>query len=324
MTPADGATFGVWRTPCEPVPRLAERLGLGPGDLWVKRDDLLTVGAGGNKLRKLEHLCDAAREESATALVACGAAQSNFCRLTAAVGPRVSLKVVLVLRGDSTGSGTGNLSLDALFGAEVRWAAADADAIHLEGLAHDVASELVGRGEHPYVLPFGGSNALAARGYVTAGEEITEEIGAVDHVVVAVGSGATMAGLVAALGAERVLGVDVGAVPNAGLRVTNILEQLEVRMPSAERGAWLRLDRSQIGPGYGAMTDAAREAMFNAGQTEGLILDPVYTAKAFAGLTAAVRSGEIKRGERTVFVHTGGLPGLYGHPFAAELATAID
>ena len=123
-----------------------------------------------------------------------------------------------------------------------------------------------------------------------------------------------MAGLVAGLGAARVLGVDAGAVADPEDRVGAMVAELGADASS------LRLDREAVGPGYQQLTDGARRAIADAGRDAGLILDPVYTAKAFAGLTAAVERGEIRPGQRTVFVHTGGLPGLFGHPLAAELA----
>jgi L-cysteate sulfo-lyase len=139
------------------------------------------------------------------------------------------------------------------------------------------------------------------------------------HVVVAVGSGGTMAGLVAGLGAGRVLGVDTGAVPDPVERVTDLVTAL------GGDAAGLRLRRDQVGGGYGARTDAAVSALRTAARTEGLLLDPVNTAKAMAGLAAAVADGSIRPGEPTAFVHTGGLPGLFGHPVAAELAAgALD
>jgi L-cysteate sulfo-lyase len=318
--------LGVWRTPLEPAPRLAERIGLGAGDLWVKRDDWLGFGGGGNKVRKLELLCAAAIEQGATTLVTSGAAQSNYARLTAAAARRLGLGVVLVLvpegagegAGAGTGARTGNLALDGLFGAEIRWA----EWARLDEVAATVVEELRARGERPALLPYGGSNATGARGYLACAGELAEQAPDARHVVVAVGSGGTMAGLVAGLGAERVLGVNAGAVPDAAVRVAAMVSEL------AEASGWprpvghaeLRLCDEQIGGGYEQLTDSARRAMREAGRHEGLILDPVYTGKAMAGLAAAVETGEIGRGQRTVFVHTGGLPGLFGHPFASELA----
>ena len=130
------------------------------------------------------------------------------------------------------------------------------------------------------------------------------------HVVVAVGSGGTMAGLVRALGPQTVLGVDTGATPDARERVSGMVDDQD---PDA-----LRIRDDQVGPGYGVLTDEARAAMTDAARHEGLILDPVYTAKALAGLAAAVKDGDVRPGERTVFLHTGGLPGLFGHSIVEE------
>jgi L-cysteate sulfo-lyase len=156
--------LGVWRTPVERAPRLAARIGLRPDDLWVKRDDWLGLGGGGNKLRKLEFLCAHALEElGATVLVTGGASQSNYCRLTAASARRLGLGVVLVLAGDGAAGASGNLTLDGLFQADVRWAG-EVTADALDDMVATVADELRSRAERPAVLPFGGSNALAARG----------------------------------------------------------------------------------------------------------------------------------------------------------------
>lgn len=139
--------------------------------------------------------------------------------------------------------------------------------------------------------------------------------------VVAVGSGATMAGLLAGLSAERVLGVDAGAVPDAEMRVRAIADELIASESVLPRLAGkLRFSGEQVGGGYEQLSAEALQAMRDAARCEGLVLDPVYTAKAMAGVVTAVRSGEIKPGERTIFVHTGGLPGLFGHPVAEQLA----
>ncbi|HVW16802.1 MAG TPA: pyridoxal-phosphate dependent enzyme [Solirubrobacteraceae bacterium] len=307
--------LGVWRTPVEPAPRLAEAIGLEPGDLWLKRDDYLAAGGGGSKLRKLVHLLDVAREEDATVVVACGAAQSNFARLAAASARRLGMEAVLLLRGDGPGREIGNVSLAGLFGADVRWVG-DVGLAELDELAEVVGNALRTKGERPYVLPYGGSDVLGARGYVDCAEELREQAPKLEHVVVPVGSGGTMAGLVAGLGTAKVLGIEVGAVQDAGHRIAKLAGQMgEPATPSS-----LRLRAEQIGQGYGAMTAAARRAMLLAAHTAGLILDPVYGAKAMAGLMAAVKDGAIQAGERTVFVCTGGLPGLLGHSAAYELS----
>ena len=312
--------LGVWRTPLEPAPRLAERIGLQSGDLWVKRDDWLGLGGGGNKVRKLEFLCAQAIEQGARTLVTTGAAQSNYARLTAAAARRLGMDVVLVLEGDGSGTSTGNLTLDGLLGAEIHWAGPCARS-ELDDLAKEIAEELRASGRQPALMPYGGSNALGARGYLECAEELAEQAPDARHVIVAVGSGATMAGLLAGLGAERVLGVDAGAVPDAEMRVRAIADELIASESTLHRlSGSLRFSGEQVGAGYEQLTDEALQAMRDAARCEGLVLDPVYTAKAMAGLVAAVGSGEISPGERTVFVHTGGLPGLFGHPVAEQLA----
>jgi L-cysteate sulfo-lyase len=301
-----------WPTPLDRAPRLAAALGLGADDLWIKRDDLTDLG-GGNKVRKLEHLVAEALAADATVLVASGGAQSNHARMTAAAAARVGLRAVLVLGGTALAGRPGNLALDELLGAEI--VLADGlSGVQLDDRVGEVADRLRGQGEVPAVLPFGGSSAVGARGYVACAAELEEQAPDAAHVVVAVGSGGTMAGLVAGLGQERVLGIDTGATTDPVERVAAIVTELGGR---ANR---LRLDRDQVGDGYGRLTPAAASAMRTAARTEGLLLDPVYTGKALAGLAAAAAEGIVRPGERTVFVHTGGLPGLFGHPYAAELA----
>jgi L-cysteate sulfo-lyase len=286
--------LGVWRTPVEHAPRLAERVGLRPDDLWVKRDDWLGFGGGGNKLR---------------------------CRLTAASARRLDLGVVLVLEGDGPAGATGNLALDGRFQADVRWAG-DIAGSALEDAVSAVAGELRAHRERPATLPFGGSNALAARGYFACAAELEEQAPEAKHVVVAVGSGATMAGLVAGLGAGRVLGFDSGAVPDAPARVAAMVDELASvglsrPSPMISRCAWTTA-RLDLAMRQSPTRRAARSTM--PGVPKGSSLNLCKTAKALAGLTAAVERDEIRPGERTVFVHTGGLPGLFGHSLAVELA----
>ncbi|MEU1043496.1 pyridoxal-phosphate dependent enzyme [Streptomyces sp. NPDC005907] len=326
MTVSDGGSataprvlLGTWPTPLEAAPRLSAHLGLRPGDLWLKRDDLSGLGGGGNKVRKLEFSCGQALNRGATVLVASGGAQSNYARLAAAAGRRLGLKVVLVLRGNGPRGRTGNLSLDGLLGARVVWAG-DVDAAGLDLAVAATAEELTEQGERVEVLPFGGSDRNGALGYLEGGRELHDQLPDVEHVVVAGGSGGTMAGLVAALGAERVLGVDVGAVADLPARVAALVGAVSDGRTEASA---LRLRRDQAGAGYGILTPAASSALEAAAVCEGVILDPVYTAKALAGLAAAVADGDIRPGRRTVFVHTGGLPGLFGHEVAGELAARV-
>ncbi|MBQ1089291.1 D-cysteine desulfhydrase family protein [Streptomyces sp. B93] len=310
--------LGTWPTPLEPLPRLARHLGLGADDLWIKRDDLTGTGGGGNKIRKLEWLCAAALAEGATHLVTTGAPQSNHARLTAAAGARLGLRTVLVLAGTPGGAAPGNLALDALFDATVVWAG-DVRAEALAAAAADVAAGLRAEGAVPALIPFGGSSALGARGYTACAQELLTQAPDLDTVVVAVGSGGTMAGLVHTLGADRVLGVHCGAVTDPAGVVTALLSGLSGTAPAPER---LRLRLDQVGEGYGALTEPVVAALNRTARTEGIVLDPVYTGRAMAGLIAAVEDGHITRGRRTVFLHTGGLPGLFGHRAALEEAAS--
>ncbi|WP_405865079.1 MULTISPECIES: D-cysteine desulfhydrase family protein [unclassified Streptomyces] len=307
----DKIPLSTWPTPLEPVPRLAAALGLHEGDLWIKRDDLIGLGGGGNKVRKLEWTVGAALAAGADTLVTTGAAQSNHARLTAAAGARLGLDVVLVFPGtpDSAANGSGNLVLDSLFAARVHWAG-DGDPSTLGVVAEDVCVQLRRDGARPFLIPFGGSSPLGARGYAECGDELRTQLPDVEHVVVALGSGGTMAGLVGALGEQRVLGIHVGAVPEPAATVAGLAGALTHR--TIDPGS-LRVRTDQVGAGYGLLYEPVLEAMRTAATTEGIVLDPVYTGRAMAGLVAAVREGDIRPGRRTVFLHTGGLPGLFGH-----------
>jgi L-cysteate sulfo-lyase len=303
-------SLGSWPTPVEPAPRLGRHLGFDPEMFWIKRDDLTGLGAGGNKVRKLEYLCGTAVARGAEVLVTSGRAQSNHARLTAAAAARLGLDCLLVLGADPPPRRSGNLALESILGAEIVWAGPVDDA-GLDAKVDEVASEVAASGRVVEVIPLGGSNALGAQGYVACGDELEAQVPGLRHVVVALGSGGTMAGLVASLGAERVLGVDVGATSDPAARVRNLLVELAAQ---PDRGAVLRIRDDQVGEGYGVLTPAATQAMSDAARLEGVFLDPVYTAKALSGLAAARQDGSIRPNEPTVFMHTGGLPGLFGHP----------
>ena len=298
--------LGTFPTPLEPAPRLAQALGLGADDLWIKRDDLTGLGGGGNKVRKLQYTAAVALAQGATTLVTTGAAQSNHARLTAAAGAKLGLDVVLVL-GGSGGAAAGNLALDGLLGATIDWAG-DFVAEALEVRAAQLTEELTGAGRVAVQIPYGGSSVDGARGYVDAGHEMLAQSPELTRVVVAVGSGGTAAGLIDALGPERVLGVDTGAVPDPLDRIATLL---------------VGLGADQVGAGYSSLTEPVKDALRLMARTEGVILDPIYTGRAMAGLVAAVRDGDIRRGERTVLLHSGGLPGLFGSAEAMQWAGAL-
>ncbi len=281
--------LSTWPTPLEPAPRLAAELGL--DELWLKRDDLTGLGGGGNKVRKLQYTLAEAVAAGSTRVVTTGAPQSNHARLTAAAAARLSLGCTLVLAGDPPPAPRGNLLLDDLAGATVVWAGGRPVA--------DVAAEQPG-----HLIPFGGTSAFSARGYADCAREILAQLSGVDLVVVALGSGGTMAGLVAELGPARVLGVDVGALPDARSTVAGLLAEMGAPVDAGS----LHIDGTQAGAGYATLTPAAHAAMTLAARTEGVFLDPTYTGRAMAGLVTARPPGKV------VFLHTGGLPGLFGHP----------
>jgi D-cysteine desulfhydrase len=292
-------------TPLEPAPRLSAAIGLGPDDLWIKRDDLIGLGGGGNKVRKLQWTCAQALAAGADTLITSGAPQSNHARLTAAAGARLGLRVVLVLAGRDSGQLTGNLALDTLFGASIVWSAE----------VDEVAAELENAGRTVAVIPFGGSSPLTTNAYLDAAREILSQGVDPDHVVVAVGSGATMAGLVRGFGPQRVLGVQCGAVTDPHRTVRELFPDDD---PAPES---LRIRMDQVGAGYGQVTPEVTAALTLAARTEGIVFDPVYTGRALAGLVAEVEDGGVEPGSTVVLMHTGGLPGLFGSSeFLARLA----
>jgi L-cysteate sulfo-lyase len=305
-------SLAPWPTPVERAPRLAEALGLGSDDLWFKRDDLIGLGGGGNKIRKLQYTCAQALAAGATTLITSGAAQSNHTRATAATAARLGLRCVLVLEGDAPEPRLGNLVLNAIAGATVIWAGDQPTQRHVDVVAADVKAS----GGRPFVIPFGGSSSFSARAYLECAREIIGQVPDIDNVVVAVGSGATMAGLVVGLGAKRVVGVHTGAVADPVTTVADLLSGIGDAYSDADS---LRVITDQVGDGYASVTPASTDAILLTARTEGIFLDPIYTGRAMAGLVAAGADGTIRRGQTTVFLHSGGVPGLLAHP---ELATA--
>jgi L-cysteate sulfo-lyase len=210
----------------------------------------------------------------------------------------------------------GNLLLDGLFGARIRWAG-DADHSALAVLADEAAADLSSAGAHPAVIPFGGSDRDGVLAYADAARELRAQLPGEPVSVVALGSGGTMAGLAAELGTRRVLGVHTGAVSDPRAVVAALASMVSAE--PVDRAA-LRLRTDQVGAGYGTLTEQAAGAIRLAARTEGIVLDPVYTGRALAGLAAAVRDGDLGSETPVVFWHTGGLPGLFGHRDAAALS----
>ena len=310
-------------TPIEPLPRLTAHLG-GPR-LFVKRDDLTGLGLGGNKLRKLEFLLGDARALGADTVLTVGAMQSNHARQTAAACARLGIDCELILRRGSHASDAylngGNVLLDRLFGAR----------LHLLG-AHESredrmaarAEVLRSEGRNPYCIPVGGSCGLGNLGYVACAEEMLAQSVAAGEtlsaVVVATGSGGTQGGLVAGM-------LLYGGLPVIGIAVEGTRREQEALAARQATESLNLLGRSDLDPtaavtvlddfvgaGYGRPTDSMREALSLAARFEGLVLDPVYTGKAFAGLIALACSGRYGKEQALLFTHTGGSPGLFGYP----------
>ncbi len=321
--------LGHLPTPLEPLDRLSELLG-GPR-IWVKRDDATGLATGGNKTRKLEFLIADAIERGADTVVTVGAMQSNHARQTAAAAARVGLRCELLLENrhaipDPAYETGGNVVLDRLLGADIIEQDKGTDlAVALERRGHDLACD----GRSPYLVPLGGSDAVGALGYVDCAFELLKQAETngleVDHVVHATASAGTQAGLVAGFAAAGV-SVPVTGV-SAGMSAPMLSKLVfDIAVTSADMiGAagsvdptMVVIDDSQVGPGYGLPTDAMREAVGTTARLEALILDPVYTGKAMAGLFEMVRTGRFDSCDNMVFIHTGGVAGLlaYGSVFA--------
>ena len=319
------------RTPLEFMPRLSEQVG-GPR-IYLKRDDLLGLAAGGNKTRKLEFLMADALAEGADTIITTGAVQSNHCRLTLAAAVKEGLRCRLVLEERVEGSygpdASGNNLLFRLLGVDdVTVVAGGTD---LEAEMQRVADDVVASGGTPYIVPGGGSNALGALGYVSCAEELLaqsfEESLPIDHIVCASGSGGTHAGLVAGLYGNQagvpVTGISVRAGRQAQEAKLVDLANAASKLAGADRevpAEAIRVRDEFVGPGYSLPTAEMTDAIQLFARTEGVLLDPVYTGKAAAGLIALAREGAFAPDSNVIFVHTGGSPALYAYPDAV-LAT---
>jgi D-cysteine desulfhydrase len=311
-------------TPLERLERLSHLLG-GP-DLYVKRDDLLGLAGGGNKTRKLEFLVADALAKGADTLITCGAVQSNHCRLTLAAAVKEGLRCRLVLEERVADSydpeATGNNFLFRLLGVEAITVVKTG--VDLAAEMQKVADEVAALGRKAYIIPGGGSNALGALGYVSCAEEILAQsfdLGLrLDHVVCASGSTGTHAGLLAGLVGNNshlpVTGINVRRTreeqePNVHKLAQDVAELLGIR-GGVPREAVIALG-DWVGPGYSLPSPEMVEAVTMVARVEGILLDPVYTGKAMAGLIGLVRRGVFRKGERVLFLHTGGAPALYAY-----------
>ncbi|HUL61324.1 MAG TPA: D-cysteine desulfhydrase family protein [Anaeromyxobacteraceae bacterium] len=315
--------LGFLPTPLAEMPRLSKALG-GPR-LLVKRDDQTGLAAGGNKTRKLEFTLGEALRQGADTLVTLGAVQSNHARQTAAAAAATGLRCILVLRGHPPALATGNLLLDHLLGARVVFSGERTR----EEVADRVLAEERAAGHRPFLVPVGASDEIGAPGFVAAMEELDVQLRErklhVDRIVVASSSFGTQAGM--CVGARR-LGLRARI---AGIAIDSTAEELrrEVARIAARTERRLGLEESiapadvigydgYLGGGYAVLGEPEKEAIRLAARTEGLLLDPVYTGRAMAGLVDLVRRGEFGKDETVLFWHTGGTPAL--HAYAEQLA----
>jgi D-cysteine desulfhydrase family pyridoxal phosphate-dependent enzyme len=300
------------------MPRLSARLA-GPA-LWVKRDDQTGLALGGNKVRKLEFLVGEAIAQAADTLITTGAPQSNHARQTAAAAARAGLKCALVLRGNPPAEVTGNILLDRLLGADMVWAGARPTT----EVMNEVADDLRTRGRRPFVIPLGGSNATGALGYVAAMLEVVDQCAPgnlnFDAIVFATSSGGTQTGLVVggrmAGYAGRILGISVDRrADEFKPALVSLAKEVSARLNLAVTFNLSDFDvrDEYLGGGYGIMGEPEREAIRLAAECEGLLVDPVYTGRAMAGLIDLIRQGEFRHGQNVLFWHTGGTPALFAY-----------
>ncbi len=305
-------------TSIEAMPRLSAAL-KGPR-LVIKRDDQTGLALGGNKTRKLEFLLAEAQANGARTVITAGALQSNHCRQTAAAAARFGFDCILVLVGEPPALSTGNLLLDELFGAELVWTARPEREQALKK-TFDAAWEA---GRRPYLIPYGGSNSVGASAYAFAIQELIEQLPtrlsgvAPDWIIFPSSSGGTQAGMV--VGARlfgyqgKILGISVdeteealkGKVASLACATAETLGERITFTP-----ADILVNAGYLGGGYGVMGAPEKEAVQLFARTEGVLLDPVYTGRAAAGMIDMIRQGKFKQGETVLFWHTGGSPALF-------------
>ena len=299
-------------TPVDELARLGAALGPSAPRLLMKRDDLLSFGLGGNKVRKLQTVIAEAQAAGADTLITAGGLQSNHCRVTAAAGAACGLGVVLVLNGAPPETPTANTRLDRLFGAEIRFVPSREDR---DPAMAEVAGELKAAGRRPFLVPIGASTPTGALGFARGIVELASAGVKPDAILHASSSGGTQAGLIAGcalVGLDaRVVGVSADE-PEASLRsiverlLDGVAERLGAKRETVGLNRPIEIDDGQVGGGYGVPTEASTEALALVARREGILLDPTYTAKAAAGLLARVRSGAFRPDETILFWHTGG------------------
>jgi D-cysteine desulfhydrase len=306
-------------TPLLKLERLSAEVGV---EIWIKRDDLTGLLETGNKIRKLEFLVGEALAQNADTLITCGTLQSNCCRCVAAVAARLGLRAVLALKGTPPVEYDGNLLLDRMLGAEVQYCT-KAEWEKIDEVLQDIAARERARGRVPYVIPESGATVVGALGYLACGQELAEQVrhGAPDFdtVLITAFSGGSQAGL---LMAKQLAGLraDIVSVPIAW-EASRVREYVVDVMEQARRRYGLPVDAPREvrvldgyqGAGRGEVRDEEFETVLRLARLEGLIFDPVYTAKAFGGVLDTLKRDPKAFGRRICFVHTGGVFSVFPH-----------
>ncbi|MDE1464017.1 D-cysteine desulfhydrase [Spartinivicinus poritis] len=313
-------------TPIEHLPQLSNYLGCGV-EIFVKRDDLLPGAAGGNKTRKLEFLVADALKEGADTLITCGSMQSNHCRLTASWAVKEGLDCHLILKSGSESSykednTSGNYFLNKLLGAKI------GDIVHansdLDSLMIDKADLLKQEGKRPYIIPIGGSNSIGTIGYVACAEETIAQLRAmkldINHIVIPSGSAGTQAGIIAGMthinDNIQVHGINVSRkkIEQENL-VLNLANETAGKLGYSDKipKDFVTCYDEYVGEGYAIPTKEMIETVKLFARLEGLLLDPVYSGKAAAGMLDLIKQGKFKKGSKILFFHTGGVPALYSY-----------
>ncbi|MEN8241216.1 MAG: D-cysteine desulfhydrase family protein [Chloroflexota bacterium] len=307
-------------TPIEELPRLSAALG-GPR-LLVKRDDQTGLAFGGNKTRKLEYLLAEAGSQNAKTLITAGAIQSNHCRQTAAAARRAGLDCILVLSGEEPEQPEANTYLDLLLGAGIVWTTREERGEQL----NQSYLEAEQQGRQPFLVPYGGSSPVGAAAYAYAMRELVAQGVEADWIVFATSSGGTQGGLAAGkelFGFEgQVLGISVDAEANAIINIAlelakNVTEIIGNAKYNAKGD--ILVNDAYVGGGYALMGEPEREAIHLFARHEALMVDPVYTGRAAAGMIDLIRKGFFKKDETVLFWHTGGTPALFAGEYVRGL-----
>ncbi len=314
-------------TKIEKIERISAQL-KGPS-IYITRVDQTGTELSGNKIRKLEYCIREAIDQGCDTLITCGGIQSNHCRATAAAAAKLGLKAIVVLRGHDPDTYEGNLLLDHLLGAEVRWISSEDYRDHRMDIMHTIADEVSAKGQQAYVIPEGASSGIGAFGYFSALQEIVQqeqELGiSFDAVIVAVGSGGTHGGLLLAQQllptSHRIIGINVCDDEDYFIKaITTVIEESayyldqSVTIPTEA----IEIIDGYVGKGYAQSQPQELQCIKDLASLEGVILDPVYTGKAFYGLVEEIRKGTFQDLQNILFIHTGGLYGLFPHSESFE------